>query len=137
MRCVVRESLDFTRNMFWLVSCFSKRKKLSSHFFRKSTWDCRCLQLTFPPQQKNWHNSTTVLYTKYVRSFKNYFPPEIKKLTQNHNCMVGCPKYISSMWNQNLFPTRTGNWHNSTTGGKGLPAHAKRMYLTLRPSVCL
>jgi hypothetical protein len=25
--------------------------------------------------QKNWHNRTTVLYTKYVRNTKNYFPP--------------------------------------------------------------
>jgi hypothetical protein len=31
-RYVVRESLDFTRNMFWLASCFSKLKKLNSHF---------------------------------------------------------------------------------------------------------
>jgi hypothetical protein len=45
-------------------------------------------KLTFPPQQKNWHNRTTVLYIKYVRDTKNYFPPEPKKLTQNHNCMV-------------------------------------------------
>ncbi len=31
---------------------------------------------------------TTVLYTKYVRNTKNYFPPEQKKLTQHHhNCM--------------------------------------------------
>ena len=31
--------------------------------------------LAFLPQQKNWHNRTTVLYTKYVRT-KNYFPPD-------------------------------------------------------------
>ncbi len=31
-RYVVRESLDFTRNMFWLTSCFSKIKKPNSHF---------------------------------------------------------------------------------------------------------
>ncbi len=29
---VVRESLDFTRNKFWLASCFSKIKKPNSHF---------------------------------------------------------------------------------------------------------
>ncbi len=43
---------------------------------------------TFLPPQKNKHNHTTVLYTKYVRNTKNYFPPEQKKLTQHHNCMV-------------------------------------------------
>ncbi len=26
------ESLDLTRNIFWLASCFSKIKKLNSHF---------------------------------------------------------------------------------------------------------
>jgi hypothetical protein len=43
------------------------------------------------------------------------------------------------MYNQNLFPARTKNWHNSTTGKKVPPAHAKRVYLFLclsfRPSV--
>jgi hypothetical protein len=50
-------------------------------------------KLTFPPQQKKYHNHTTVLYTKYVHNTKNYFPPEPKKLTQHHNCMVHS-KYI-------------------------------------------
>ncbi len=31
-RYVVIESLDFTRNIFWLASCFFKIKKLNSHF---------------------------------------------------------------------------------------------------------
>ena len=31
-RYVVRKSSDFTRNMFWLASCFSKIKKPNSHF---------------------------------------------------------------------------------------------------------
>jgi hypothetical protein len=31
-RYVVRESSDFTRNMFWLVNCFSKIKKPNSLF---------------------------------------------------------------------------------------------------------
>ncbi len=44
--------------------------------------------LTFPSQQQKWHNRTTVLYTKYVRNTKNYFPPEPKKPTQHHNCMI-------------------------------------------------
>jgi hypothetical protein len=29
------------------------RMAFSQPLFRKSTWDCRCSQLTFPPQQKN------------------------------------------------------------------------------------
>ncbi len=29
---VVMESLDFTRNIYWLESCFSKIKKTNSHF---------------------------------------------------------------------------------------------------------
>jgi hypothetical protein len=47
----------------------------------------------------------------------------------------------SSMYNQNLFPARTKNRHNSTTGKKAPqahakreqvpPAHAKRVYLLL------
>jgi hypothetical protein len=44
--------------------------------------------LSFLPQQKNRHNRTTVLYTKYLCSTKNYFLPEKNKLTQHHNCMV-------------------------------------------------
>ncbi len=46
--------------------------------------------------QKNLHNTTTVWYSKYIRS----------------------------MYNQNLFPARTKNCHNSTTGKKVPPAHA-------------
>ncbi len=32
----------------------------------------------FVPQPKNWHNRTTVLYTKYVCNTKHYFLPEPK-----------------------------------------------------------
>ncbi len=45
-------------------------------------------KINFPATTKNWHNRTTELYTKYVRNTKNYLPPESKKLTQHHNCMV-------------------------------------------------
>ncbi len=38
-------------------------------------------KITFPATTKKIHNHTTVLYTKYVRNTKNYFPPEPKKLT--------------------------------------------------------
>jgi hypothetical protein len=41
------------------------------------------------------------------------------------------------MYNQNLFPTRTKNWHNSTTGKKVPPAHAKQVYSFLCLSFCL
>ncbi len=39
---------------------------------------CSHFEIYFPPQPKNWHNRTTVLYTKYIRNTKNYFPPEPK-----------------------------------------------------------
>ncbi len=39
---------------------------------------CSPFEIYFPPQPKNWHNRTTVLYTKYVCNTKNYFPPEPK-----------------------------------------------------------
>ncbi len=45
-------------------------------------------KINFPATPKKCHNHTTVLYTKYVRNTKNYFPPEPKKLTQHHNCIV-------------------------------------------------
>ena len=35
-----------------------------------------CTKSTFPPQQQKWHTHTMVLYTKYVRNTKNYFPPD-------------------------------------------------------------
>ena len=70
-------------------------------------------KINFPTTTKKWHNRTTVLYIKYERNTKNYFPPEPKKLTQHHNCMV--LQVHSSMYNQNLFPAITKNWHNSTT----------------------
>ena len=43
-------------------------------------------------------------YEFVLRNTKNYFPPEPKKLTQHHNCMV--LQVHSSMYNQNLFPAR-------------------------------
>ncbi len=45
-------------------------------------------KITFPPTTKKMKHRTTVLYTKYECNTKNYFPPEPKKLTQHHNCMV-------------------------------------------------
>ncbi len=63
-------------------------------------------------------------YKFVLHDTKNYFPPEPKKLAQHHNCMV--LQVHSSMYNQNLFSARTKNWHNSTSGKKVPPAHAKR-----------
>jgi hypothetical protein len=49
------------------VDLYNTRKRYASHF-----------ENYFPPQPINWHNCTTVLYTKYVRNTKNYFRPEPK-----------------------------------------------------------
>jgi hypothetical protein len=39
-RYVVIESLDFMQNIFWLASCFSKKKKSNSHFLRTQPHNC-------------------------------------------------------------------------------------------------
>ncbi len=102
---------------------------------------------TFPPQQKNWHNRTTVLYTKYVRNTKNYILPKPKKLTQHHNCMV--LQLHSSMYNQNLpisrqnqKLTRQHNWKNwflqpTQSVGRFLqPTQSECICFSVRPSFC-
>ncbi len=43
-RYVIIESSDFTRNIYWLASRFSKNKETEQSFFRKSKQDCRCTQ---------------------------------------------------------------------------------------------
>ena len=73
-----------------------------------------------------YHTNSYVYNQSYefvLRNTKNYFPPEPKKLTQHHNCMV--LQVPSSIDNRILFPARTKNWHNSTTGKKVPPAQAK------------
>ena len=57
---------------------------------------CSHFENFFLPQPKNWHNRTTVLYTKYIRNAKKLFPARTKKLTQHHNCIVLYSKYIST-----------------------------------------
>ncbi len=37
-------------------------------------------KINFPAKTKNWHNRATVLYTKYVRNTKNYFPLDPKTI---------------------------------------------------------
>ncbi len=98
------------------------------------------------------HTNLYVYHQSYefvLPNTKNYFPQEPKKLTQHHNCMV--LQVHSSMYNQNPFPARTKNWHNSTTGRKVPPAHSKRgqvppahtkrvcssVRLSVRQSVCV
>jgi hypothetical protein len=71
---------------------------------------CSYFENHFLLQPKNWHNSTTVLYTKYVHNTKNYFPPQPKNY--HNTTTVLYSKYMSMYVNQNLFPARTKNWHN-------------------------
>ncbi len=62
-------------------------------------------KLTFPPQQQKWHNRTTVLYTKYVRNTKNYFPPEPKKKLHN-TTTVWNSKYLVVCTTKTYFPPK-------------------------------
>ncbi len=71
----IKRLLAREENFLWTRRKFGFNKKI-------------CTKLNFPPQQIKCHNHTTVLYTKYLCNTKNYFPPEQKKLTQHHNCMV-------------------------------------------------
>ena len=52
---------------------------------------CSYFENYFPPQLKNWHKRTTVLYTKYVRNTKNYFPPEPKNKHNATNVLYSKP----------------------------------------------
>ena len=81
--CMVVDPYKARKSLVLYGIIFLQRK---SSIFLRNYRDCNTLN--FPPQQQNWHNRTTVLYTKYVHNTKNYFPPESKKLTQHHNCMV-------------------------------------------------
>jgi hypothetical protein len=49
----------------------------------------RCSHLVVGWMEHKTQNTTHIIdsNTKYIRT-KNYFPPEPKKLTQHHNCMV-------------------------------------------------
>ncbi len=81
-------------------------------------------------------------YEFVLRNTKNYFPPEPKKLTQHHNCMV--LQVHSSMYNQNPIPARTKKRHNSTTAKRFLqPTRSLGRFLQptrsecIRSSICL
>ncbi len=91
-------------------------------------------QMTVPFFSKNWHNSLTVLYTKLYIT-----PKTISRRNQKTNttpqlyCTLStwvCTTKPISHQNQKL--TR----HNSTTGKKVPPAHAKRVYSNRRPDDC-
>jgi hypothetical protein len=65
---------DIFEKQSWLYGC----RSIQSKKYEKKILGLNkkiCTKLAFPPQQKNWHNRTTVLYTKYVCT-KNYFPPD-------------------------------------------------------------
>ncbi len=69
--------------------CFCKIKKPNKYLLKLSFNKKIHTKLSFPPQQKT--DTTAQLYctlSMYVTNTKNYFPPEPKKLTQHHNCMV-------------------------------------------------
>ncbi len=82
-------------------------------------------------------------YEFVLRNTKNYFPPEPKKLTQHHNCMV--LQVHSSMYNQNPFHARTKkltqqhNWKKGSSSpreawtGSSSPHEAS---VFVSPSVC-
>ncbi len=67
-------------------------------------------------------------------------PKNIASTSTTIRKILVCKKIIQvtykSMSNQNLIPARTKNWHNSTTGKKVPPAHAKQVYFFLRLSFC-
>ncbi len=88
-----------------------------------------------------------IMITKYVRNTKNYFPPEPKKITQHHNCMV--LQVHSSMYNQKLFPARTktdttaqlekgsSSPREEWAGSSSLREASVVVPLSVRQSVCL
>ncbi len=89
--------LNIFEKRLWLYGCRSVQSKKEIHSTRNfiPMYEKKIriqkenrTKLAFRPQQKNWHNRTTVLYTKYISNTKNNFLPEQKKLTQHHNCMV-------------------------------------------------
>jgi hypothetical protein len=87
-------------------------------------------KINFTATTKKWHNCTTVLYTKYVHitpktiSHQNQKTNTTPQLYGTLSTWVCKPKPISRQ-NQKL------TWHNSTTGKKVPPAHAKQVYLFL------
>ncbi len=85
---------------------------------------CSHFENYFPPQPKNWHNRTTVLYTKYLRNTKYYFPPEPKKLTQHHNCIVLWLHLYVVCKTKTYFPPEPNTDTTAQLEKKVPPAHA-------------
>ncbi len=63
------DTIDNTRKRYAVIEKSNPVRFFCGNVF--SLWDLF-------PATKNWHNRTTVSYTKYVRNTKNYFPPEPK-----------------------------------------------------------
>ncbi len=105
--------LDIFEKQSWLYGCRSAQsKKYEKKIlgFNKKTRT----KLAFPPQQKNWHNCTTVLYTKYVRT-KNYFPPDKKtNTTPQLYGTLSNKEYLKTtpISCQNRKLTQQHNWEN-------------------------
>jgi hypothetical protein len=68
----------------------------------------------------NWHNRKTLLYTKYVRNTKNYFPLDLTKLTQDHNSIVLWVRMYVVCKTKTYFPPEpntdtTHNWKKGSS----------------------
>ncbi len=116
--------------------------------FLRNDRDCK----VFVQNQFSRHNKKNDTTAQLYCTLSTYVTPktisrhEPKKLTQHHNCMV--LQVHSSMYNQNLFPTRT---KTDTTAqlekrflqptqsvGRFLqPTQSKCIRSSVHPSVCL
>ncbi len=61
------------------VSTLNVTEKFPMHKKKIRIQQENSYKINFPTTTKKRHNRTTVLYTKYVRNTKSYFPPEPKK----------------------------------------------------------
>ncbi len=105
--------------------CFCKIKKPNKNFLKlKCDWWCSYFDMT-----DNYHTVSMYITPKTI-SRQNQKTNTTPKLYCTQSTYVCKPKPIS---HQNRKLTR----HNSTTEKKIPPAHAKRVYLTLCPSVHL
>ncbi len=66
---------DTTGQLYCTLSTYVTPKTISrQNQKKKKIWNEQenSYKINFPATTKKWHNSTTVLYTKYVRNTKNY-----------------------------------------------------------------
>ncbi len=105
--------------------CFWKKKKPNKNFLKlKCDWWC----LYFDTTDK--YHTLSMYITQKTISRCNQKTNTTPQLYCTPSTWVYKPKPISRQ-NQKL------TWHNSTTGKKVPPAHAKWVYLSLRLSFCL